>query len=239
MKVVMKKRLRSDEQPPDIPAYIINDRDWNYFESFAMRGGWREGLRRVGAAWQAHAVGLILVNLVWAISLFTLVGTPPVTAMLYLAVRRALNREPITYDMVVYSVRRYAWQSWAWSIPFYVLGLGMFAVLGAVQSQTLPLWAGWLAQGIFAAWVGLNLYFWVLWWHTIPEQRGVIEMWRKTLDYWRLYPQMAIVGVVVGAVLSTLLVFSGWLFVFLLLLVIPVTIVLIGTAIVGAYPPRA
>jgi hypothetical protein len=234
----VKKQLRRGNEPdPDIPAYIINERDWNYFESFAMRGGWREAARRIGAAWRDHPLGLILVNIVWACSLFSIVGVPPVTAMMYLAARRALNREEISYDMVTYSVKRYARQAWAWSLPLYGVGLIMYGVLWGVQTQGLPLFIGWVAQALFAAWLGANLYYWALWWHTIPEHRGVVENWRKVFAYWRQYPMMAGVAVLLSAGLALLMVLSGWLFVFLLLLVVPVTIALICTSVIGAYPP--
>lgn len=235
----MKKQLRRGNEPdPGVPAYIINERDWNYFESFAMRGGWREAARRIGAAWRDHPLGLILVNIVWASSLFSIVGVPPVTAMMYLAVRRALNREEISYDMVVYSVRRYARQAWLWALPLYGLGLAMYGVLWAVQTQGIPPLVGWVAQAIFGAWLGFNLYYWGLWWHTIPEQRTVVENWRKVLAYWRQYPAMAVLGVGISIALSILTVLSGWFFIFLLLLVIPITCALVGTAVIGAYPPR-
>lgn len=235
----MKKQLRRGNEPdPGVPAYIINERDWNYFESFAMRGGWREATRRIGAAWRDHPLGLILVNLVWACSLFSIVGIPPVTAMMYLAVRRALNREEISYDMVLYSLKRYARQAWVWALPLYALGLLMYGVLWTVQTQEIPAFIGWVAQTLFGAWLGFNLYYWGLWWHTIPEQRGVVENWRKVFAYWRQYPVMALGGVVISTTLCILTVLSGWFFIFLLLLVIPITCALVGTAVIGAYPPR-
>jgi hypothetical protein len=235
----VKKQLRRGNEPdPGVPAYIINERDWNYFESFAMRGGWREAARRIGAAWRDHPLGLILVNILWACSLFSIIGVPPVTVMMYLAARRALNREEISYDMVLYSLRRYAREAWVWAIPLYGIGLGMYTVLWAVQTQGIPPVFGWLAQAIFAGWVAFNLYYWGLWWHTIPEQRGAVENWRKVLAYWRQYPLMAGAGVAISAVIGLLTVLSGWGFVFLLLLVAPITMVLVGTAVIGAYPPR-
>lgn len=235
----MKKQLRRGNEPdPGVPAYIINERDWNYFESFAMRGGWREAGRRIGAAWRDHPLGLILVNLLWACSVFSIVGLPPVTVMLHLAARRALNREEISYDMVLYSVRRYAREAWLWSLPMYGLGLAMYGILWAVQTQGFPAFLGWIGQGIFGGWLAFNLYYWGLWWHTIPEQRGVVENWRKVFAYWRQYPRMAAIGVLLSGAIVLLTIFSGWAFIFLLMLAAPISCVLLGTAVIGAYPPR-
>ncbi len=235
----MKKQLRRGNEPdPGVPAYIINERDWNYFEGFAMHGGWRGALRRIGAAWRDHPLGLLLVNLLWACSLFSIIGVPPVTVMMYLAARRALNREEISYDMVLYSVKRYARQAWLWSLPFYGFGLAVYGVLWMVQTRGVPPMIGWIAQGAFFAWLAFNLYYWALWWHTIPEQRSVLDNWRSVWAYWRQYPVMALVGVLMTAAVGTLTVFSGWWFIFLLLLAAPICAALIGTAVIGAYPPR-
>ncbi|MCB0076003.1 MAG: hypothetical protein KDD73_01190 [Anaerolineales bacterium] len=200
--------------------------------------GVRGALQAAVEGWWREIFVLTALNIVWAITLFTVVLAPISTAALIFVARRVLQRDPfVGWAMFLAAARRNAWPALRWGIVVMLIGGVTAANLWLYREAAGPSWAilRWIWTTIGVVWAALNLFFWPFWFAQEEGFRSLRTTWQNCFAFLLQNPAAAfltmllILALGIGSVLTGVLL--GVLFM--------AATALITTAMVAAHLPPA
>ncbi|MBE2200179.1 MAG: DUF624 domain-containing protein [Anaerolinea sp.] len=115
--------------------------------------------------WWKEWIGMILLNILWALLQAPVVTGPPATAVLYAIARKVYDDEVWELPELWTELRRLFWPAWQWALPNLLVGGALvwnfYAFQGAQGSAWLALRLAWGA--LLLLWFMLNLFYWPFW----------------------------------------------------------------------------
>ncbi|MGH2542723.1 MAG: DUF624 domain-containing protein, partial [Ardenticatenaceae bacterium] len=206
-------------------------------EPLRIEGGSVGTVRAALSGWWREIFILTGLNLLWTITLFTVIALPPATAAIFFVARRVLEGDPfVGWETFAQPIRRYWAAAWRWGIVFFLVAGVAATNLWLYQDALGTIWdfLRWVWATILVVWVSLNLFFWPLWFAEEPAQRTLRATWRNCVAFLAANPLPALFVTIIVLLLGTLSFLTG----IPLGILFMVWTALLATATLAAYLPR-